>query len=87
MIDGLGRRAAHVEDDDVAVAARGAEPRARRPRRRPGPEATTSTGFSHAVVGRIMPPLEVITRTGAVTPMRAQAAFEPVQIARMAASR
>ena len=33
-----------------------------------GPDATTSTGFSLAVDAAIMPPFEVITRTGADIP-------------------
>ena len=71
MIDGLGGRAAHVEHDEVAVAARARPSRAAPTTPPAGPEATTNTGFSLAARAPIMPPLEVMTRIGAVTPMRA----------------
>jgi len=34
----------------------------------PGPDATTSTGFSLAVEAATIPPFEVITSTGAAMP-------------------
>ena len=34
-----------------------------------GPDATTSTGFSHALAAATIPPFEVMTNTGAAMPM------------------
>ena len=66
---GLGGRAAHVEHDQIGLAG-GAAPSRAAPITPPaGPDATTNTGFSHAVSAASMPPLEVMTRIGAAMPM------------------
>ena len=70
-IDRLGRRAAHVEDDDVAVAARQHPSRAAPTTPPAGPEADREHRPLAGPFAASMPPFEVMTSIGAATPMAA----------------